>query len=116
MKKYNVRPNVFFFPTGIDTNLPINLRTLFDETTYKLSEDFSISISGDLLIPKPLKVGKNEIEEEGMIQRFQVKENPTHGIGMCYVIIPDQMFMRPFQDTLAIIFSSSFIEQTTTIS
>ena len=104
MKKYNIRPDVFFFPPGNDTNLPSNfsLEDLFVQTTYRLSEDFSISVSSNLLQPKPLRVGKNEIEEEGMIQRFQVKENPTHGIGMCYVIIPDQMFMRPFQDALTI--------------
>ena len=104
MKKYNVRPNVFFFPPGNDTNLPSNttLRNLFDETTYKLSEDFSISISGDLSKPKPLKVGRNEINEKGIIRSFQVKENPTYGIGMCYVIIPDQIHMRPIQDTLTI--------------
>ena len=102
MKKYNVRPNVFFFPPGNDTNLPINLRTLFDETTYKLSEDFSISISGDLSKPKPLKVGRNEINEKGIIWSFEVKENPAYSIGMCYVIIPDQILMRPIQDTLTI--------------
>ena len=102
MKKYNIRPNVFFFPPGNDTNLPLNLRNLFDEITYKLSEDFSISISGDLSKPKPLKVGRNEIKEKGIIRSFEVKENPTHGIGMCYVIIPDQIRMRPIQDTLTI--------------
>ena len=104
MEKYNIGPNIFFFPPGNDANLPSNftLEDLFIQTTYRLSEDFSISVSSNLLQPKPLKVGKNEIEEEGMIQRFQVKENPTHGIGMCYVIIPDQMFMRPFQDALTI--------------
>ena len=102
MKKYNIRPNVFFFPPGNDTNLPLNLRNLFDEITYKLSEDFSISISGDLSKPKPLKVGRNEIKEKGIIRNFQVKDNPTYGIGMCYVIIPDQILMRPIQDTLTI--------------
>ena len=105
MEKYNVGPKIFFFHPGNDTNLPPNftLENLFVETTYRLSEDFSISISTDLLKPpKPLKVGKNEMTEEGKILSFQVKENPTYGIGMCYVIIPDQIFMRPFQDTLAI--------------
>ena len=104
MQKYNVGPDIFFFPPGNDANLPLNttVRNLFDETTYKLSEDFSISISGDLLVPKPLKVGRNEIKEKGIIRSFKVKENPTYGIGMCYVIIPDQILMRPIQDTLTI--------------
>ena len=102
MKKYNVRPKIFFFPPDNNTNLPSNLKDLFDEATYKLSEDFSISISGDLSKPKPLKVGRNEINEKGIIWSFEVKENPAYSIGMCYVIIPDQIFMRPFQDTLAI--------------
>mgnify|MGYP001267241215 CR=1 FL=1 len=105
MEKYNVGPKVFFFHPGNDTNLPSNftLENLFVETTYRLSEDFSISISTDLLKPpKPLKVGRNEITEEAKILSFQVKENPTYGVGMCYVIIPNQLFIRPFQDTLAI--------------
>ena len=105
MEKYNVGPKVFFFPPGNNTNLPSNftLKDLFVETTYRLSEDFSISISTDLSKPpKLLKVGRNEITKEGKILSFQVKENPTYGVGMCYVIIPDQIFIRPFQDTLAI--------------
>ena len=98
MDKYNVGPTIFYFPPGNNTNLPINknIRDLFDETTYALSEDFSISISANLAKPKPLKVGRNEIKEKGIIQSFQVKENPTYGIGMCYVIIPDQLLIRPF--------------------
>ena len=104
MQKYNVGPNIFLFPPGDNTNLPLNttVRNLFDKTTYKISEDFSISISGDLSKPKPLKVGKNEIKEKGTIRSFKVKENPTYGIGMCYVIIPDQTLIRPIQDTLTI--------------
>ena len=105
METYNVFPNVFFFPPGNDTNLPSNitLEDLFVETTYRLSEDFSISISTDLLKPPKLaKVGRNVINENGINRSFQVKENPAFGVGMCYVIIPDQILMRPFQDTLAI--------------
>ena len=105
METYNVFPNVFFFPPGNDTNLPSNitLEDLFVETTYRLSEDFSIYISTDLLKPpKLLKVGRNVINEKGINRSFQVKENPAFGVGMCYVIIPDQISMRPFQDTLVI--------------
>ena len=105
METYNVFPNVFFFPPGNDTNLPSNitLEDLFVETTYRLSEDFSISISTDLSKPpKLLKVGRNVINEKGINRSFQVKENPAFGVGMCYVIIPDQILMRPFQDTLLI--------------
>ena len=99
MKEYNIGPVNFILPPSNDSNLPLNstLRSLFAEITYKLSEDFSISISTDLLKPpKPLKVGKNEIKEEGIIRSFHVKENPTNYVGMCYVIIPDQMLMRNF--------------------
>ena len=104
MEKYNVGPNVFFSPPGNNTNLPLNmtLRKLFDETTYTLSKDFSIGISMNLLEPKPIKVGGNEITEKEIIRSFQVKENPAYGIGMCYVIIPDQILMRPIEDTLTI--------------
>ena len=112
MKKYNVRPNVFFFPPGNDTNLPSNwtLENLFVETTYRLSEDFSISITTDILKPpKRVKVGRNVITQEGKILSFEVKENPAYGVGMCYVIIPDQLLMRPFQDTLAIFIAKNNI-------
>ena len=113
MEKYNIGPNIFFFPPGNDANLPSNftLEDLFIQTTYRLSEDFSISISTDLLKPpKPLKVGRNEITEEGKILSFQVKENPTYGVGMCYVIIPNQIFIRPFQDTLAIFIAKNLTD------
>ena len=105
MEKYDVGPKIFFFPPGNDTSLPSNwtLENLFVETTYRLSEDFSISITTDILKPpKRVKVGRNVITQEGKILSFEVKENPAYGIGMCYVIIPDQLLMRPFQDTLAI--------------
>ena len=112
MKKYNIGPTIFFFPPDNNTDLQLNttFRDLFHETTYTLSEDFSIGISINLLEPKPLKVGRNEIKEKGIIQSFQVKENPTYGIGMCYVIIPDQLLMRPFQDTLAIFIAKNLTD------
>jgi hypothetical protein len=96
MEKYKIGPINFIFLPGNDSNLPSNstVKSLFAEITYKLSEDFSISISGDLLKPKPLKVSRNEIKEEGFIESFQVKENPTNTVGMCYIIIPDQIFIR----------------------
>ena len=97
MEKYKIGPINFIVPPGNDSNLPSNstVKSLFAETTYKLFEDFSISISTDLLKPpKPLKVGRNEIKEEGIIWSFQVKENPTNNVGMCYVIIPDQILIR----------------------
>ena len=97
MEKYKIAPSNFFLPPGNDSNLPSNstVKSLFAETTYKLFEDFSISISTDLLKPPiPLKVGRNEIKEEGIIWSFQVKENPTNNVGMCYVIIPDQILLR----------------------
>ena len=96
MEKYNIGPVNFILPPGNDAKLPSNstLKSLFAETTYKLSEDFSIGISGDLSKPKPLKVGKNEIKEDGVVWSFQVEENPTNSIGLCYIIIPDQIHMR----------------------
>ena len=97
MEKYEIGPINFILPPGNNSNLPSNstLKSLFAEITYKLSEDFSISISTDFSKPpKPLKVGKNEITQEGIIMSFQVKENPTNTVGMCYVIIPDQILIR----------------------
>ena len=104
MEKYNFGTINFIMPPGNDTNLPINatVKNVFADTTYKLSEDFYISISSDLSKPKPLKVGRNEIKEGGIIRSFQVKGNPSNYYGMCYVIIPDQILLRPFHDTLTI--------------
>ena len=112
MEKYNIGPTIFFVPPGNDTNLPSNttLKDLFVETTYKLSEDFSIGISVDLSKPKPLKVGRNEIEEGGIIWSYKVKENPSNNVGMCYVIIPDQILVRPFHNTLTISITRNFTD------
>ena len=37
-----------------------------------------------------------------------MKEDPTHSYGMCYIIIPDQIYMRPFVDILTISLASNF--------
>ena len=48
--------------------------------------------------PVDLVVGMNEIKS----QKYRVKQNPARNYGMCYVILPDQMWMKPFQDDFLI--------------
>ena len=71
--------------------------------TFQLNKDFVIAISSDVSKPAPLSIGMNKMKgEEEMIHMYEVKRNPTHAYGMCYVIIPKQLLMKPFQDTLMI--------------
>ena len=105
MKKYNITPMNLSIPPDNDTNLPLNstVRSIFKEITFQLNENFFIAVSSDLSKPIPLKIGMNEIKgEEENIHMYEVKNNPTLSYGMCYVIIPKQLFMKPFQDTLII--------------
>ena len=63
-----------------------------------LELNFFITVSKEYLKPLVLEVGMNEING----QRYHVKQNPTNKYGMCYVLIPDQMWMKPYQDTFLI--------------
>ena len=105
MKKYNITPMILSIPPGNDTNVPMNstVRSIYNEITFQLNKDFVIAVSSDLSKPTPLSIGMNKMEgEEEMINMYEVKNNPTHAYGMCYVIIPKQLLMKPFQDTFII--------------
>ena len=105
MKKYNITPMILSIPPGNDTNVPMNstVRSIYNEITFQLNKDFVIAVSSDLSKPTPLSIGMNKMKgEEEMIYMYEVKNNPTHAYGMCYVIIPKQLLMKPFQDTFII--------------
>ena len=109
LKKYKISFYNFSLPPDYETNLPLNysIKNIYKETTYELNNDFFIAVSKDFSKPIELKVGMNEING----QKCHVKQNPTNKYGMCYVLIPDQMSMKPFQDTLMImIFSNKTLE------
>ena len=94
------------FPPDQDSNLPSNatVRSLFDDITFKMNREFVIALSGPVGFAKPipLMVGMNEIKIENTSYMFEVMEVPTVPDGFCYIIIPDQVFMRPYQDMLAL--------------
>ena len=101
MKKYDITFYIFSLPPDYETNLPSNysIRKIYNETTYALNKDFFIAINSDISKnPIVLDTGINEMNG----QKYHVKENPTNKNGMCYVVIPDQIWMRPFEDTLLI--------------
>ena len=103
-KEYNITPMIFSLPPGLDTNLPPNatLRTIFNELSFKLNKDFLIGLSPQMSEPTLLNIGKNEIKTENSIYKFEVKEIATHVYGMCYVIIPIGISMRPYEETMLI--------------
>ena len=103
-KEYKISPMIFSVPPGIDTNLPTNatVRTIFDDVVFKLNKDFVIGLSPILSTPMLLNVGSNEIKVKNSIYKFKVKEIPTQSYGMCYAIIPNGMFLRPYKETMYI--------------
>ena len=101
MEQYKITPLVFLMRPSNETNIPVNLtvRNLFNEVTHGLNRDFSISVSNILSHPIPLSIGINTIKEEGvLVQNYLVKENPSPHYGKCYVIIPNQLQMKPVED------------------
>ena len=50
-----------------------------------------------------LIIGINNIKEEKNVYTIKVKEIPVDMYGQCYIIIPDQVFLRPYEDFLSIL-------------
>ena len=48
-------------------------------------------------------VGMNEIVTERDIRKYDVKELQSINYGMCYIIIPNEIFMAPYLDYLNIL-------------
>ena len=101
MEQYKITNMVFMKRPSGETNIPANLtmKNLFDEVTHQLNKDFSISVSNVLSHPIPLNVGANTIKEEGEhVQNYVVKENLSTHYGKCYIVIPNQLHMKPLED------------------
>ena len=101
MEQYKITPLVFMMRPSNETNIPMNLtvRNLYNEVTHGLNRDFSISVSNIVAHPIPLSIGINTIKEEGALaQNYLVKENPSPFYGKCYVIIPNQLQIKPVED------------------
>ena len=102
--EYNITPMIFSLPPGIDTNLPPNatVRTMFDDLAFQLNRDFVIAIGTMFSEPILLNIGTNEMKTANSIYQFEVKEMPTITSGMCYVIIPIGISMKPYEETMQI--------------
>ena len=101
MEQYKITPLVFMVRPSNETNIPMNLtvRNLYNKVTHGLNKDFSISVSNIVAHPIPLSIGINTIKEEGvLVHNYLVKENPSPHYGKCYVIIPNQIQMKPVED------------------
>ena len=100
MEQYKITPLVFMMRPSNENNIPKNLtvRNLYDEVTHELNRDFSISVSNNLSHPISLNIGVNIIKEGEHVQSYLVKENPSPRYGKCYVIIPNQLEMKPVED------------------
>ena len=103
-EEYKISPIFFNLPSLSDTNLPLNaaLRTIFEELTFKLNKDFVIQISLKLSEPTLLTLGMNEIKMENSIYKFEVKEMPSQTSGLCYVIIPTGISLKPYKESIFI--------------
>ena len=104
MEKYKITPLVFMKRPTDENNVPniLTVRNLYDEVTHELNKDFSISVSNVLSHPMPLNIGVNMMKEGEHVQKYLVKENLSTHHGKCYVIIPNQLEMKPMSDTWSV--------------
>ena len=109
MDEYKITRGFFWTPRSNESNLQkdATIRNIYSDVTYKLNEDFAIGLfEGYPKEPKSLKVGANEIVTGKIISKYDVKEisNPN---GMCYIIIPNEIFMTPYVDYLTLLIAKN---------
>ena len=117
MDQYKFHLKFFYSQPDEKSNIPPNttLKSVFDEITFKLNKEFLIGLSWDLweyhqsLI---LKVGFNEIKIEGIVYNIEVKEIPTVDYGLCYIVIPNQLNLKPLHDMMMFSIASNMSEMT----
>ena len=110
MEKYKITNNILWIPKSNKSNIPTDatIRNVYSDITYKLNEDFAIGlVEGDEKRPKLLIVGMNEVVTGKNITKYDVKEFFTHIHGMCYVIIPKEIFMTPYVDFLTLLIAKN---------
>ena len=106
MDEYKITSEFFWTPPSNKSHLHIDatIRNVYSDITYKLNEDFVIGlVEGDEKKPKSLMLGMNEIVTGKGITKYDVKEVITDINGMCYIIIPNEIFMTPYVDYLTIL-------------
>ena len=105
LQEYNISTMIFYMPADTDSNLPANatMRTIYDDLVFQLNRDFKIALGPIFSKPILLNIGTNKIKTEDSVYQFEVKEMPTISSGMCYVIIPMEIYMQPYEETMQII-------------
>jgi hypothetical protein len=110
MDNYKITRKFLYPPTNNKSNLPTDatVRNVYSDITYKLNEDFAIGlIEGSPKEPKSLMVGMNEIFTGKSITKYDVKEVSTTTFGICYAIIPNEIFMKPYADKLILLLAKN---------
>ena len=107
MKEYKITSGFLWgTPRSNESYLQTNAtyRDVYSDVTYKLNKDFAIGLfEGAPKEPKSLKVGMNEIVTGKILTKYDVKEISTPTYGMCYIIIPSEIFMTPYVDYLTVL-------------
>ena len=110
MDNYKITMKFIYTPTSNKSNLPTDatVRNVYSDITYKLNEDFKIGlVEGFPKKPKSLMLGMNEIVAGKAIKKYDVKEVPTSAYGICYAIIPNDIFMKPYVDRLTLLLAKN---------
>ena len=106
MDEYKITSGFLWTPRSNESNLQTDaaIRNVYSDVTYKLNKDFAIGLfEGAPKEPKSLKVGMNEIVTGKIVTKYDVKEISTPTYGMCYIIIPSEIFMTPYVDYLTLL-------------
>ena len=106
MDEYKITSGFLWTPRSNESNFQTDatIRNVYSDVTYKLNEDFAIGLFvGAPKEPKSLKVGMNEIVTGKIVTKYDVKEISTPTYGMCYIIIPSEIFMTPYVDYLTLL-------------
>ena len=106
MDEYKITSGFLWTPRSNESNFQTDatIRNVYSDVTYKLNKDFAIGLFvGAPKEPKSLKVGMNEIVTGKIVTKYDVKEISTPTYGMCYIIIPSEIFMTPYVDYLTLV-------------
>ena len=99
-KKYNITSYIWYSNDYPDVLINNTLSDIFDESTYHLNEDFTITYEAAEPYEK-LKIGENQVKfKENLTLTFEVKKIRTEFLGNCYVILPKNETLLKPADTL----------------
>ena len=94
-EKYNITNYIWFSNDFPDVLINNTMSDIYDESTYHLNEDFTITFEGEE--DDDLKIGENQVQlKANLTLTFEVKKIRTEFLGNCYVILPkNEMLLTP---------------------